>query len=281
MHGARGLGLTARSAVVARSGSRAFRLPRFARGLVGIVAFAAAFELAARLGGFDAKYVPPASAVLIEAARAVLTQAFWLNLAATLVAWALGLALSIAVAVPLGTGLGTWARAYRASRLVVEFMRPIPAVALIPPAILIFGQGLQMKAALAVWAAVWPILFNTIYGMHTVDPVSIDTARAYGFHPAAILWKIMLPHTAPFIATGIRISAAIALVVVIAAEFLAGGAYGLGSWLLHWSQDPESFVMVWAGTLLLGVLGIALTFSLKKLEHELLPWCAARERGAA
>jgi NitT/TauT family transport system permease protein len=261
-----------------RLGPRAMRV---ASGLVGIVVAAFVLEIGSRFGGFDPRYVPAASTILMATVRVLATPDFWLNLVATLVAWALGLFVSILIAVPAGVVFGTWDRAYRATRLVVEFMRPIPAVALIPPAILVFGQDLQMKTVLVAWASVWPILFNTTYGMHTVDPMAIETARAFGCSGLAVLLRVRLPHSAPFIATGINVSAAIALVVVIAAEFLAGGQAGLGAWLLAWSLDPESFTMVWAGTLLVGLLGVGLALGIEALQHRLLPWHAAREFEAA
>jgi NitT/TauT family transport system permease protein len=248
---------------------------------VGVVIFLLAFEAASRLSAVDPRYVPPASVILLESIRALGTSAFWINLLATLKSWAIGLAAAIVIAVPVGIAFGIWDRAYRATRIVVEFMRPVPAVALIPPAILIFGQGTEMKTVLVVWASIWPILFNTMYGMHSADPVSIETARSFGFGSAAILLHVRLPRAAPFIATGISISAAIALVVVISTEFLAGGEFGLGAWLLASSFDPETFNLVWAGTLLSGVVGIAIALGIQAIERRMLPWHFAREAETA
>src|SRR5690606_26463328 len=105
----------------------------------------------------------------------------------------------------------------------------IPSVALIPLAILILGQGTDMKVALVIYASVWPILFNTIYGVRDVDPVAKETARTFRLNRFGVLTRVSLPWAAPFAATGIRISAAIALIVTISAELLAGSASGIGS----------------------------------------------------
>ena len=100
----------------------------------------------------------------------------WVTLQACLI----GLAIAALVAVPLGLVLGLTDIAHKATVAVIEFLRPIPSVALIPLAILIYGRGTEMKVALVVFACVWPMLFNTIYGIRRVDPVAADTARVFG-----------------------------------------------------------------------------------------------------
>ena len=97
------------------------------------------------------------------------------------------------VAVPLGLVLGLTEIAYRATVVVIEFLRPIPSVALIPLAILIYGRGLEMKVSLVVFACVWPLLFNTIYGIHSVDPVAVDTARVLGLGRWQIGGNVLVP----------------------------------------------------------------------------------------
>ena len=91
--------------------------------------------------------------------------------------------LSALIAIPLGVLFGLSERAYRASRAVVELIRPIPPVALIPLVVLVFGNGLEMKLVIVVFAAVWPILFNTMYGVHDVDKQGKEMARSLGSAP--------------------------------------------------------------------------------------------------
>src|SRR5262249_2209596 len=159
------------------------------------------------------------------------------QVAATLDAWALGLALATLISVPIGIIIGTSKMAYEMSSPMIEFMRPIPSVALIPLAILLFGQGFLMKIILVTYAMTWPILFTAIYGVHDVDPVAVETARCFGLKRRNILWRISLPSAAPLIFTGIRISASIGLIVVIAAELLASTDSGIGSYILFVSLN--------------------------------------------
>ena len=109
-----------------------------------------------------------------------------------------------------------WARVFDTPTVC----RPIPSVALIPLAILLLGRGIDMRVALVAYASAWPILFNTITGVREVDPQARDTARAYGFNAGEVLARVTLPAAAPFIATGVRISAGIALILAVSTELI-------------------------------------------------------------
>ena len=109
----------------------------------------------------------------------------------------------------------------------IEFLRPIPSVALIPLAVLIYGQGLESKVFLVAFASFWPLLIQTIYGVQDVDPVATDTARSFGLGRLERMWRITVPSAVPYIATGIRISSAVALILAVTAELVIGAA-GLG-----------------------------------------------------
>jgi NitT/TauT family transport system permease protein len=145
-------------------------------------------------------------------------------------------------------------------------------VALIPLAILVYGQGAQMKIALVVYACVWPIFFNTIYGVRDVEPLAKETARIFRTSPVGVVTHVLLPSAAPFIATGIRIAAAIALIVTISAELLAGAASGIGSWILSMSSGGANLSLVYAGTIFAGALGLLLNALLVGVERRLFAW---------
>ena len=253
---------------------------RTARGAAGLLALFALAEVVTRLELVDPTYLPPASSVLVATAGVLLDPEFLGHVGATLAAWALGLGVALAIAVPAGVVLGSSWRGYLASTAVIEFLRPIPSVALIPLAILLLGRGLDMKVLLVAYASVWPILFNTIYGVREVDPVARDTGRAFGLGPAAVLWRIALPAASPFIATGLRVSAAIALILAISAELIAGGTQGLGVWMLANSQTGVPRELLYAGIVVAGLLGVALNALLATGERRLFAW-HPRVRGTA
>ena len=105
---------------------------------------------------------------------------------------------------------------------MIELLRPIPAVALIPLALVLFGLGIPMHRYVVAFAAVWPILINTIYGVRGTDPFLHDVARTSGVGRGGRLVRVTLPAALPSIATGIRISASLALLVCVTAEFVVG-----------------------------------------------------------
>jgi NitT/TauT family transport system permease protein len=252
------------------------------RGAIGLLALFVVAELISRAGLIDSFYFPPTSTVLLRVGELLVTPSFLLEILSTLSAWALGLAICIIVAVTLGVILGSSRAAYSASRAIIEFLRPIPSVALIPVAMLLFGKDIEMKVALVIFSAAWPILFNTIYGMHDVDPITKLTARSFGRGRIATLFYVSLPSAAPFIFTGIRISASVALIVTVGAEFFGGSTSGLGYWLLQVNSTGNRSDLVFAGTIIAGILGIAVNGVLVLVERRFLSWQPAlRETGKA
>jgi len=238
---------------------------------VGAAACFALAEAITRLELVDPRYLPRASTVLVRMVGLLGRAEFLTAMAATLQAWAIGLAVAVAVAVPIGILLGSLRGAYQATRALVEFLRPIPSVALIPLAILLFGVGLQLKWSLVVYACFWPLLFNTIYGVHDVDPLAKDTARSFGFGRLAVLARVSLPAATPFIATGVRIAAAVALILSISTELVAGGG-GIGSFILKESSGGENADVVYAATAMTGVLGLVINWALLAVERRALAW---------
>ena len=120
---------------------------------------------------------PPLSQMLSTLANQIGTRSFWSLVGETLKGVGYGLGIAVALAVPAGVAVGSAELAYRAVRGVVEFLRPIPSVALVPLAVLVWGTGFTSKLFLVVYAAFWPLFVQTLYGMRDVDPVMVDTAR--------------------------------------------------------------------------------------------------------
>ncbi|MEU6647392.1 ABC transporter permease [Saccharomonospora sp. NPDC046836] len=250
------------------------------RNLAGLVGFFLLWEGAVRAGLVPELFVPPPSVVLATTVDLLGQQSFLRDVIATLLAWAIALLISIGVAVPAGLLLGSvpWLRA--ATRAIVEFLRPIPSVALIPLVLLVIGSGPEAKIALAVYAAVWPILFNTIYALAEIDPVLLDTARACGTSKARMLTSVALPHAAPFVFTGIRMSAAIALILVVSTEYVASAATGLGRFILDASSGGSRMDLVLAGTVVAGLIGYLINDGLERIGRRLFRWSDTVGRAA-
>ena len=253
---------------------RLARATRWWRGLAGVVIVLLVAEALGRAGLISPAVLPLTSAVLAQAARLAADSRFLADLASTLGAWALGLAITVAVAVPCGLVLGSLPGVRTATRALVDFLRPIPSVALILLVELLIGPGLRMNVTLIVYAAVWPVLFNTIYGLDDSDPVAIQTLRAFGFGRLAVLRFVSLPGAAPFIATGIRLASAVAIILSISTGYLTGriSGSGLGAFIVEANTGAGNTTLVLAVAVWAGLLGLALNGLLLWAERRLLPW---------
>jgi NitT/TauT family transport system permease protein len=249
-----------------------FRVGAILRGGVGVIAFFMLVEFITSLELVPAIYLPRASTVVYRMIELLQDPKFLNNVLATLHAWAIGLALAALVSVPVGILIGTSDLAYRMTAPLIEFMRPIPSVALIPLGILLWGQGFLMKVILVTYATTWPILFNTVYGVHDVDPIAIQTARCFGMKRMAVLRRISLPSAAPFIFTGIRISASIGLIVVVGTELLASAESGIGSYILFVASSGGHMDSVLAGAAIAGIVGVLINWVLGLVDRHAFAW---------
>jgi len=247
-------------------------------GLAGIASFLLIAEALGRTGVISPAVLPLASTVLARAAGLAGNPRFLADTAATLEAWAVGLVIAVAVAVPCGVVLGSLPGVRSATLAVVEFLRPIPSVALIVLVGLLIGPGLRMNVTLIVYAAVWPILFNTIYGLDDADPVARETLRAFGFGRLAVIRFAALPGATPFIATGIRLASSIALILTISTGYLTGriSGSGIGAFIADANTGAGNTALVLAAAFWCGVLGLVLNGGLVWAQDRLLPWHRAR-----
>jgi NitT/TauT family transport system permease protein len=242
------------------------------RGLVGVLAFLLVWEAFGRSGAVRPELLPPPSTVLATLSGLLADPAFLLDVLTTLASWAAAVALAVLIAVPSGLVLGSVAPIRTATRSLVEFLRPVPSVALIPLVVVVLGRGPETTVTLACYAAVWPLLLTTSYAMGEIDPVQTDTARAFGLSPARRLFTVALPHAAPFIMTALRVSAGIALVLVVSTELLGAGTGGLGRFVFLAGSGGGQMDAVLAGTLTVGLLGCAVNAGLELLHRRFLGW---------
>ena len=194
----------------------------------------------------------------------------WNAIGQTLTAWSISLAVALAVAIPLGLLLGRSTLAYRSSRFTIDFLRTIPALGLIPLAALVYGASREAVLIIVVPACIWPLLLQTIYGVRDTDPVAVETARSYGLGRWSILGRVVLPSALPYIATGVRLSAIIAMLLAISVELLVL-VPGVGS-LIAVAQRNGETVDVYAFTLLAGFLGLAVVLLFSRVERRVIAW---------
>ncbi len=198
------------------------------------------------------------------------TSDYWLAVWNTMKSWALGLGLAILVAVPLGILVGTSNFLYRSVRLVVDFLRPIPSIALLPLLILLFGITVDLKVFMAALGAFFPLFFQTMYGVQDVDPVARDTASAYRLNRFFRFVFVDLPGATPYIATGLRISASVSLVVCVATELIVG-VPGLGAGIFK-AQYAGQLAQMYALIVSTGLIGLLIAIGFNRLERITLRW---------
>jgi ABC-type nitrate/sulfonate/bicarbonate transport system permease component len=241
-------------------------------GFAGVVGAALAWQFVSDFEILPSRHVPPFLSVAGALWADAGTSAFWGSVGQTLQGWALGIGVAAVLAIPAGVLIATNWVAFRATRVLVEFCRPIPAVALIPLAVILFGTGTSMTVFLVAFGAFWPLLINTVYGVRDVDAVLLDTGRAFGVGRAASLRCITVPSCLPYLATGFRIASAIALILTVTAEVVAGGtSHGLGQ-RIGLAQSGGAVTLMYALILTTGLLAVLLNALTRRVERRALHW---------
>ena len=248
-------------------------------GLAGIVGVVALLELVVRIGLLPHVWFPPPSEIFPAFGGLVTSGELFVPLGQTLQGWVLGILAATVVAVPLGVLIGSVRIAHRLTRFMLEFLRPIPPVALIPAAVLIVGSDLDMKVFLIAFGTFWPVLLQTVYGVHDVDPTARDTARSYGLGRGAVLRRITMPSALPYIATGLRIASAIGLILAVTSEIVVG-VPGIGVRITDAQAAGGAEDLMYAWILAAGLLGWALNGALQAAERRLLHWHPSFRGGA-
>jgi ABC-type nitrate/sulfonate/bicarbonate transport system permease component len=260
--------------------TRRAAIPDRALPWLSVLGVLALFELLPRIGVLPSDHFPPISETLSTLFDQLGESRFWEAVGNTLEGWALGLGIAAGLAIPIGIVIGSSRLLYRASRGLIEFLRPIPSVALIPLAILIYGTGLESKVFLAAFASFWQVLVATLYGVQDVDPVATDTARSFGFSRPQRLLRVTLPSAVPYIATGLRIASAVSLILTVTAELVIGAA-GLGR-SINLARSGGNEELMYALILATGVLGLLLNTVFQRVERRVLHWHPSqRTAGAA
>lgn len=279
--------VTVRSGEVARSLARrvhpepgtSVRVPvsrirvQFRRALIpatSVLSVFALWELITVTQLIPTHFFPTMTGTLAELARQFVSASFWAATGDTMAGWALGLGIATIAAVPLGIVIGSSRLMYRALGGTIEFLRPIPSVALIPLAVLLYGTGMDSKVFLVAFASFWPLLIQTIYGVQDVDPVARDTARSYGYSGTGLLLRVTLPSAVPYIATGLRISTAIALILAVTAELVIGSP-GLG-YAIELAHSGGAIAQMYALIIATGLLGWGSNSAFVAVEKKVLHW---------
>jgi ABC-type nitrate/sulfonate/bicarbonate transport system permease component len=245
-------------------------LTRIGYGLAGLGGLLALMEAVPRLGLVDERFLPPASRILGTLAAELATPELWIALGETMRGWALGLALAFCAAVVAGVVIGIVPGLRALTNSTVEFLRPIPSVALVPLATLLFGPSLGSTLMLVVYASFWQVLIQVLYGVASVDSVAFDTARSYGLSAWSRVRHLVWPTALPYVMTGLRLAAVVAFILAVTAELVIGSP-GLGA-EIQVAQSSGAVPAVYALIVLAGLVGIGVNVAVRLLERRVLAW---------
>jgi ABC-type nitrate/sulfonate/bicarbonate transport system permease component len=239
-------------------------------GATGLVAFLVIWQLIPMLGLVNPQYLPQVTDVAVRLVNELRDLAFWRRLGLTMTAWGIGITVATLAAVVLGTIVGLVPFLRRATHTTVEFLRPIPSVALIPLAVLMFGIRIQAALVIIIFASFWQVFVQVIYGVADVDAVARDTARSFGLTRRERLSHLVFPTMLPYLVTGIRLAAAVALILAITAEMVIGNP-GLGN-MIELSRSAGDAVGMYALVVVTGVLGLLVNLVFRFIERRSLSW---------
>ena len=191
----------------------------------------------------------------------------------------IGLVICTIVGVLAGLLLSLSNGLYLSASFVIDFLRTVPGLAVIPLGILVLGPTLKLDLMMITLSAIWPILLQTIYAVRQMDRETMDTAKAYKIPAWRRMVFILLPACSPRIATGIRIAATMSLLLAIGTQLIAGSP-GLGNRISVYQQS-SGYAEMFACIIIAGLLGILINASLKLIEAKSLRWHFLPRRLAA
>src|ERR1700727_1993299 len=201
------------------------------------------------------KNVPTPYEVFKQAVEVGLSTKFLVNVVYSVRRIMFGFVVAIAVGVPLGLMIGKYRRVRDLFMPVIEILRPIPAIAWVPMSIMLWPNNEAAIVFITFIGAFFPILLNTVHGVHSMDGVLIRAGRCLGADEVRLFWNLILPGSLPHIFTGLAVGMGVAWVSLIAAEMISG-QFGIG----YFTWEAYSLVQysdIALGMIAIGVLGLA------------------------
>jgi ABC-type nitrate/sulfonate/bicarbonate transport system permease component len=259
------------------AGLRGSRLPRGRALVLRLSAIAAFLALWSLLSGavvvfklFNPIFLPGPWLVLGNVLEMAVRGQLWIHLAATLERVALGFGAGAALGVGLGLAAGHLTPIRHVVEPLIELLRPIPPLAMLPMFIVWVGIGETSKVGFITYATFFPIFLTTITGVRQIDPLLLRAAQSLGARGVGLFTRVILPAALPDILTGLRLGVALAFFVIVISEFI-GAEHGLG----YLINDGRNFFLVpqmLGAAVVLGLLGYAGNGLVRLLERRLTRW---------
>jgi len=193
------------------------------------------------------------------------------DIIATLSRAMIGFGLASFFGIILGLIFGYFTRIYDSFEFLIDFFRSIPATALFPLFLLVFGIGDEAKIAITFWAASFFVILNTIYGVRFGSKIRVKAGKLLKLSNFDLFWKIILPQAMPQIFAGMRVALSYCLVLAVVTEMFIGGRDGLGKRIID-SQLVYNIPTVYATILIAGFIGYSLNLAFSFIEKRVVFW---------
>lgn len=233
------------------------------------------WEASVRFGLIESMNWPAFSTVVVALFHGLASGELLTVIGSTLWRMARGYAIGCAIGLPLGFAIALVRPIRLTLEPTIELLRPIPVPAIIPPLIFVFGINDPLKLFGVAFAVLFPVALNTMSGVASVDPIYLQVARTFGVARARTLIRVVFPAALPFILAGLRTSLALALVVTVVTEMIAGDS-GVGYYLLTMQFAVRSADM-YAAIILLAAVAYLLNWVFIAWEARIIHWARIRE----
>jgi len=220
--------------------------------------------------GFLPSMTPGVPEIATAVLSTVAAPVFWAALGKTLLAALSGWAIASAAGVLLGLLIGSIRYLDRSTSILIDFGRSFPVLALMPVVIMLLGSSTRMEIVVVALSCLWPVLVQTIYGARRQEAAVLDTVRVFRVPWALWFRRVLLPSALPFVSTGVRISAAIAILVAVGVEVISQ-APGIGR-NITLAQQAQNWDVAFAYLFFAGLVGWATAWTLQSVEARLLKW---------
>lgn len=228
------------------------------------------WELFPRAEIIDTFLLPPFSEVMVSWGQLITSGEMFRHFFISMFRISCGFFIGIGIALPLGVFMGWYKGFEEVVDPLLQACRSSSAIALYPVFLLFFGIGEQAKIAIIIWGTIWSTLLSTISGVKNSDPLLIKSAQSMGVSGLSLLYKVVVPNSVPNMVTGIRLSAAHSLLIVVVAEMIGTHA-GLGFSIFNFEEHyavPEMYAMI----ITLSLFGVFVNYVLGRLEKRLTVW---------
>ena len=247
--------------------------------VIGVLGFLLVWQMLVACGLVSSRYLAPPTRIILTFIDKLTNpnpdgSSLPVNIFVSLQVSLSGFLLAIAVGIPMGLFMGWYKGFDRFMRPVFELLRPIPPVAWIPLTIIWLGIGLWAKAFIIFFSAFIPCVINSYTGIRMTNQTFINVAKTFGASNFRMFLRVGLPSSLPMVFAGVRIALSNSWSTLVAAEMLAANA-GLGYMILMGRQFVRPDIII-LGMMVIGVIGVILTYALTKVEDWLVGWRAGR-----